>query len=129
MEKCQHCQNILPTRVLIGSCEFSNIHKTLQKSEIIFTKKSLFLHMSVRLCVCPCASVLSYPKKKLVKQKFSLKKVVRYISSVTKIHSESCSRHCSARKGKATPSPASHHTIEFYHVHWSWCSVRPLSLM
>ena len=81
----------------------------------------------VRPCVC-VRPVPSCPRKKSVKQKISLKKVVRYTSSVTKIHSESCCRHWSAGKGKANPSLASHHTIKFHHVHWSWCPARPLSL-
>ena len=54
------------------------------------------------MCVRPVPS-----QKKSVKQKISLKKVVRCTSSVTRIHSESCCCHCSAGKGKANPSPAS----------------------
>ena len=56
--------------------------------------------MFVYVCVRPV------PKNVSETEDFT-KKFVRYTSSVTKIHLESCCCHCSAGKGKANPSPAS----------------------
>ena len=72
-------------------------------SKIIFSEKSLSVHMSVLLSVCPSVrlSVPSRPRpcppKKSLKLKTLLRKVIRYTIRVTKIHPESCCRcrrHC-----------------------------------
>ena len=84
----------------------------LQKSKIIFPEKSLSVHMSVCLFVCPVLS-RHVPPKKSLKQKILLNKVVRYTSRVTKKILR-VMLQCWARRSRATYIRFENHTLEFH---------------
>ena len=67
-------------------------------SKIIFSEKSLSVHMSVRLSRHVTSRPRPRPPQKSLNQKMLLNKVARYTTRVTKIHLESC---YSAERGEA----------------------------
>ena len=96
----KNCQNLVSRphiccKIIIRLFPESSNNCKIVLSKIIFSEKSLSVHMSVCLSrpVCP---VLSRPQKKSLKQKILLNKVVRCTSRMTK--TQSC---CIAGQGEA----------------------------
>ena len=111
--------NLLWQQIGDQSCTYRNskyVERILNLKQYFPRKVCLSVHLFVSQSIRP---VTPRPPKKSLKQKISLNKVVRCISRVTKIHSESHWCHCCAWQGKANRHPATCIPSHFQVSSWS----------